>query len=255
MFATPKPSTRRVGILYVLTIAVTILLLAASGLPTSALPDDLERGAGDSQNPTRISNADRTATVRARRNGDRDRNRRRQPTATVMADGATEIFGPENGELVSDENGSLEKFCADVEVSNFIARFRMYNPQGGGSGLWEYGLTFREDSEGTGYRYIMSGRNRWFLAVFDSAASEFNQAGTGAVPNMDITRRGFNDIVIMVQDDLLLISVNGEYLTTEFGVAGGNIASQVCLTTDNFSDTESTGRTFQFENFIIEELP
>jgi hypothetical protein len=254
MFRSPTPRPRRVGLYYMLSISLTLLLLAASSIPTSAQPT----GLGDQsdtflqRSPT-ASNFDKTATARARRAGDRDRNVRIQPTVAVMSEGAEEIFGPDSGELSSEEDSSLEKACAEVNVRNFIVRARVFNPTGGGR-EWDYGITFREDADGNSYRFIISYASRWFVAVFDQAATSFSNAGTGSVPNMDLRRGGFNDIVLTVQDDLTIISVNGEFLTPVKTVEIIN-EGEICMSTDNINTWESDGRSFVYENFTIEELP
>jgi hypothetical protein len=250
MFATQRPSSRRLGILYVLTISLTVLLLAASSIPTSASPDASDAQSGINPQTTRLSNPDRTATARFKTNASRPRNVSRHPTSTAMADGASLIFGPDSGELVSEVDNDFEEYCADVSVQNFIVRLRMFNPRG--TGLWDYAIAFRQDSERTGYRFVVISRGQWVLGVLDAAASQISNANVGSIANMDIRANGFNDIVLIVQDELAMIAVNGEYLTppriNELVDVG-----EICLMID--SAWERDGRIFAFENFSIEELP
>ncbi|MBX3081242.1 MAG: hypothetical protein KF716_06370 [Anaerolineae bacterium] len=252
MFNASSSKRRRAGIFYVLTISLTLLLLAASSIPTSAQPTTLEEEVR--MQTTKLSNQDKTATARAKKASEYPRNRRAYPTATVMSDGADLIFGPDSGELVSADDGTRKPICAEVDVRNFIVHFRMYNPAGNAD--WEYGVDFRKVTDGDAYFWFLYSRGQWAVARFEGGDlnSAFSNLRLGSVPNMDRKPNGFNDITIAVQEDLMLVSVNGEYLTYA-SVAQLMDSGDVCIVVDNFSSLVRDGRSFQYENFTIEELP
>ena len=251
MFSSSSSKKRRAGIFYVLTISLTLLLLAASSIPTSAQPTTLEEDWR--MQSTKLSNTDKTATARVRKNSDRDRNRLRQPTAAFMVEGADNIFGPDSGELVSVVDGRREETCAEVDVRNFVAHFRLFNPSG--RSFWEFGVVFRKVEDGDAYFWLFSGESRWFMASFEGGAinQSFGNGGTGSVPNMDLKAGGFNDVTLIVQEDYMLVNVNGEYLSPI--TLENTDSGDICLTIDNISDYEREGRSFQYENFLIDELP
>ncbi|MBX3064959.1 MAG: hypothetical protein U0528_14135 [Anaerolineae bacterium] len=252
-----RQGAKRFGVFHWAAIVFTLLLLASSSMASSAmpLPDDADGVNGPAAQATKrgtVSPQDKTATARANASAGRYRNQVFIPTAVAMAQDAEVIFGPESGELESVEDGRLESFCAEVDLTNFIVTFRMYNPSG--NAVWVYGLSFRTDEEGNAYRLAVASTNRWLLAYLDAAASSFNDAGTGSIPNMDVKKNGFNDFIIMVQDEMSLISVNGEYLTPSLVDRQLN-SGDVCLIIDNFLDYERDGRTYEFENFTVYEIP
>jgi hypothetical protein len=251
MFSSSSSKQRRAGIFYVLTISLTLLLLAASSIPTSAQPTTLEEDVR--MQSTKLSDNDKTAVARAKKNGDRDRNRLRQPTAVFMMDGAENIFGPDSGELVSVENLLREETCAEVDVRNFIAHVRVFNPTG--RSFWEFGVIFRKVEDGDAYFWLFSGQSRWFMASFEGGQlnQSFGNGGTGSVPNMDLKAGGFNDVTLIVQEDYMLVNVNGEYLSPI--TLQNSDSGDICLTIDNLNDVEREGRSFQYENFLIDELP
>ena len=111
-------------------------------------------------------------------------------------------------------------------------------------GLYGWG---NEDSRGFGAMWLRAGE------IFFCKWRHFGNGGTGSVPNMDLKAGGFNDVTLIVQEDYMLVNVNGEYLSPI--TLENTDSGDICLTIDNISDYEREGRSFQYENFLIDELP
>jgi hypothetical protein len=240
-------------ILTLLLTTTAMLLLMLSGSASSAAPQSpaVDAPAGfRAQRTGTPSSFDKTATARARRAGDRDRNLRFIPTAVLIAESAELAYGPESGEITGEEDDFIEEYCADVDFPNFVLTVRFFNPQG--LSQWDYGVIFRKD-EFDYYNLIVTYIARWGIALFKQGeALDFSNFGTGSVPNMDRGRRGFNDLTLIVEDELGMVIMNGEYLTPvklRDKLAGG----EICLATETFWSRD--GSTLSFENFAIYELP
>lgn len=235
----------RIGQIILLSAILMILLVSMLG---SAGPSVVEAASdGKRQGGT---GPDATATLRAKRAGEKRQYNAFRATASAMIDGSDETatFGPEEGTLiVGSKNNNFA--CADVSLANFGMTIRMINPRSPGSNRWQYYIQFRLDSD-----------DHYFLIIDSLAGSglAFNEAGNNglsnirlaSVVNFDRSRKGFNDFVMLVQDNLALVVVNGEYLTP-FKINRKAAAGDVCI--GLFTDA-TDGMEVDYERWEIYEL-
>jgi hypothetical protein len=74
-----------------------------------------------------------------------------QAEAKVVPLGGGLLAGPFYGELTHDEDNAFEAHLAGVNVLDFDAEVRLFNPYPATRGGWNHGFVFRRGQEGTFY--------------------------------------------------------------------------------------------------------
>lgn len=154
------------------------------------------------------------------------------------------ISGPLSGNLTHSPNDSLITLsCANVYVKDFVTTVRFTNPGGAAEHKFDFGIRFR-------YNYrVLPADNLIILArgsdVID--AREFK--------NVNLKSGGSNNLMVMVKDNVVIVSINGLPSQTLVATAPLDLGyGDVCVGTGFWNDSEMAGKSTKYSDFTIWEL-
>lgn len=159
-------------------------------------------------------------------------------------------FGPEDGELEHDPE-IVTLAYAEQEVADFLATVTIANPFAGTDQQFDYGIHFRASDNGGDalfLRFIVLSTGVW--AVTDATSEEV--LARGEYEDLDVDRRGENDLILYAEGSLLHLGINGDYI----GSAEVKIEDpgDVAVGTAFFGDSFQEGAVSEFTDFTVWEL-
>lgn len=167
----------------------------------------------------------------------------------------TAIYGPADGSL-EHQVGVISHDDAEVQLRDFIAEARFYNPYDRAQGIWDYGFGFRYTGFDNQYCLYVDSDSNWRLTLVTKSddKSDFQNIASGKVKDLDLTPTGSNHLRLMVEGNAALFFVNGEYVTT-LDVSGKNVAGDVWVATAMVKGHGIAGRETRYEDFVVWPLP
>lgn len=173
---------------------------------------------------------------------------------TVSTDSSTEeflpssanlFFGPKNGNLQHEEDGSIAWYKAEVSLENFVVEATFVNPYSASDYPWIMLLFFRD-----GFRLWVKSDNEWGLGFWLN--SVWTDGSDGQLPNKVSLLKNHgesNHLRLIASKNLGCLYVNNEFVS-EFNLSGlvqpGDIAVGV-------GEPEYTlpGNVTEFKDFKI----
>jgi hypothetical protein len=173
------------------------------------------------------------------------------PTTIVKA-----IYGPVSGKLDHREDDSIESRDAGVNLRDFIAEVRFYNPYERSERGWDYGFGFRSTGGNQNYRLSVDSDGNWVLTLVTKEGDKpkFDRVSQGKVKNMDLAANGFNNLRLVAEGNVASFFVNGEYIAT-INISAKTVAGNVWIGTGFFANHEINGRSTRYEGFTVWSLP
>jgi hypothetical protein len=158
-------------------------------------------------------------------------------------------FGPEDGELVHDPELVTLSY-ADITAADFLATAVFSNPYAGSRDQFDYGLQFRivDGDDGVLYlRFIVLSTLDWAITNSDG-----DIVVQGVYEDLDISRRGENELMVYAEGDTLHLGINGDYVgsTTVDNEEEGEIAVGTAFFGDSFQEDAAS----EFFEFTVWEL-
>jgi hypothetical protein len=117
--------------------------------------------------------------------------------ANVVPMGGLPVAGPFYGELVHDEDGLTEESSAGVNVQDFDAEVRFFNPYPTTRGPWHYGFAFRGVPGGTFYAVLIDSDGNWKHDI----RHVVNPLAQGTSDVIDTSEGGSNRLRLVVRGD------------------------------------------------------
>lgn len=159
------------------------------------------------------------------------------------------VFGPEDGDLEHDPELVTLSY-ADVEVADFLATAVFSNPFADSRDQFDYGIQFRIfDEDGTAFylRFIVVSSLDWAITTNDG-----DIVVQGVYEDLDISRRGENELAVYAEGDLVHLGINGDYVgSTNVDLEDpGDIAVGTAFFGDSFQEDAAS----EFFEFTIWEL-
>ncbi|MBC7263400.1 MAG: tetratricopeptide repeat protein [Chloroflexi bacterium] len=161
------------------------------------------------------------------------------------------VYGPMVGSLPHRE-GVIASRNAGLQLRDFVAEARFYNPYDRSEGGWDYGFGFRETGSDNQYRLYVDSSGGWTLNLATKSGDKpvFNKIASGKVNNLDLTATGSNHLRLIVQGSTGLFFANGEFIAT-LDLSGKLVPGSIWVGTSMVKGHERVGKSTRYEDFII----
>jgi hypothetical protein len=219
--------------------------------PTSTPTPISTRTLFPTQTPTQQGPSGKTATARGVEANKSGANVTLLGTATALAIGATKTYFDDSGVLVGKVDNIVSIQCAAVKTKNFVVNVRFYNPYKRSIRSWDYAIHFRSQGGNNQYRVTLTSWKQWIL---EFVSGSFKRIKYGDVPGMDLNENGFNDLSIVVKDNVGVLIVNGRYISS-LPLSIQLTPGDICIVSEGLSQDEANGAKTYFDNFTIWVLP
>jgi len=168
---------------------------------------------------------------------------------------ASLVYGPVDGELEHLESDFIPQLEADVNLRDFIAEVRFYNPYEPSRGEWDYGLGFRDTGNDENYRLYVDSNKDWSFELVTAweEDSNFDSVAQGHLDDLVVSAGGSNHLRLIVQGDTALFFVNGNYVST-LDVSARNLYGYVWIGTSFEIGREIQGESTRYEGFSLWSL-
>jgi hypothetical protein len=178
-----------------------------------------------------------------------------QATATAMIPEASLVYGPADGELEHLESGFIPQLDAEVNLQDFVAEVRFYNPYERSRGEWDYGLGFRDIGNDENYRLYVDSNGDWSFESVTAWGEDanFDSVARGHLDGLDLSAGGSNHLRLIVQGGAALFFVNGDYVST-LDVSARNLHGGVWIGTGFEVGREIQGESTRYEGFSLWSL-
>jgi hypothetical protein len=175
-----------------------------------------------------------------------------QATVTALAKVAKEVYGPEIDKLVIPESGYTAR-GANIQLRNFIAEVRFYNPYDRSEFAWDYGFLFRNLGKDDQYRLTVDSQGYLDFRLNTSTAPEKLLAHP-SIEGLNLAATDSNHLRLVVNNTEAFFFVNGNYVAT-LDVSDMDVAGLVLVGTDFGPDLGQAGKVVRYEGFKIWSLP
>jgi hypothetical protein len=159
------------------------------------------------------------------------------------------IYGPEDGELVHDPELVTLSY-ADITAADFLATAVFTNPYAGNRDQFDYGLQFRiaDGDDGVLYlRFIVVSTTDWAITNSDG-----DIVVQGVYEDLDISRRGENELMVYAEGDTVHLGINGDYVGS--ATVDNEEEGEIAVGTAFFGDSFQEDAASEFFEFTIWEL-
>jgi hypothetical protein len=132
-----------------------------------------------------------------------------------------------------------------VNLRDFIAEVRFYNPYDSAEHRWDWGLLFRDIGPVQQYRLVFHSDQTWTLSYGTAPAF-----ATGRLSNLRVAANEPNDVRLIVQGKTAFVFLNGTYVAA-LDVAGSLRPGSIDVGTGIFLHDMVPGRMTRYENLSI----
>lgn len=161
-------------------------------------------------------------------------------------EGMASTAGPLAGQLVQNDT-SVATADAGIADANFSATATFENPTNPGDVPWDMGYLFHATGQ-TSQQLFIDSSGTWYYARYPEGVQE-----SGSVTSFNAEPGAENTVDLIVQDDLGLLGVNGDYVTSFSLPVDG--ATGVRVGTGFVAATTDAGRTIAYSGFEVWPLP
>jgi hypothetical protein len=192
------------------------------------------------------------------------------------ASGAPRIVFSEATGLLAHKKGTIDTVRAQVQLRDFDATARFYNPDRGSDrtwdggflfraveginyrayvrsdGRWDFGIRYRVTSDGGSYRVRLMSEGQWESSFIDGGGDElFSESGSAV--SLDLSDGGFNVVQLLVLGERASLWVNGRHcavLDVSYMMVGADVEACVGLV----SGWVTPGKVTRVEDFAVVSL-
>lgn len=250
----PPPARKKSPWMIVALVVIPILLLCVIALGVVSIQSTLKataQAATISENATAIARSE--ATVRAQKT----LAAQAQSTIQALEDKAaavppgfemTLLKDPLDGSLIHNAaDTKINIQCASVDVDNFVVSAQFTNPYSSTEHAFDHGFRFK-----TYYRVFISSSG---TLHFRNVGSTTTSIWSATVDSIRLGAGQTNDLTVVVKDDAVFISLNGQFVTTAYAEGLSATTGDICIGSGFFSEHEVTGKTTDYSGFTIWTLP
>ena len=166
-------------------------------------------------------------------------------TATAIASVATLAYRPLSGDLIDDQENSVAEERTFLTLKNSIIYARFLNAA---TRHGYYGFLFRDKGSNKQYRIALNYYQQWFFGY--GAAIQ----ASGASPWIDASPQGFNDLLVVVKDDTLLLFINGNFVY-RFFMDKPNDIGDVAVFAGVYAESSPSKQHTVYQNLTVWALP
>lgn len=161
-------------------------------------------------------------------------------------------FGPSDGTLAHIDDGFIKTESTSIEDQNFIVNAEFVNPYGIEQSHWDVGFSFRDEEVGEQYWLIVSSEAVWDL--INRVEDEDTFLESGDVTNLDLASDGRNQIKLITLEQIGILFVNNEFVTT-LDLSARDNSGIISVVTAFFVDHEVEGFETVYQNLTVWPLP
>ncbi len=175
-------------------------------------------------------------------------------TATAAAAGARLAAGPTSGSLQHQEDGYIETYDPGLDLTNFVAEARFYNPYPLTEGTWDFGFLFRArylDGQWQHHAVRVRSSGQWCHVL--KLEGSWGDAVCGPVAELYTGADASNLLRLVVIDKKGLFWVNDRFVAS-LDLSGLTMSGGVQAATGIASGDEINGKTTRYEGFSVRSL-
>lgn len=180
----------------------------------------------------------------------------------TLAQSAKKVYGPTDGVLELKPNTLLVPgLYTSLNLRNFIAEIRFFNPADPAVHPWDYGIAFRRPPLGKcapEYRFVLNSEQSYRLIVLTGKTQPDQLCeSTGSsvrFSQFDLSPTGSNLVRLIVQDKAAYVFVNGQSVTT-LDVSGYDGQGDIWIGTGFQSSHSFPGLATKYTGFTVSSLP
>jgi uncharacterized protein len=169
-----------------------------------------------------------------------------QAEAKVVPLGGGPLAGPFYGELTHDEDNEFEAHPVRVNVQDFDAEVRLFNPYPATRGSWNHGFAFRRGPEGTFYAVLIDSDRQWRHDL-QHIATPLDQ---GTSDTIDTSEGGSNRLRLSVRGSIGWFYINNQLVTT-LDLSHLRQPGDVNIVTGYFTGGELPGEAMRYRGFTV----
>jgi hypothetical protein len=147
---------------------------------------------------------------------------------------------------VHDEDLEFEEYPAELNVQDFDAVVRFFNPYSTTRGSWDYGFTFRRLEQGTFYTVLINSSGQWSYGL-RHLDEPLEQSPSDAI---DTSEGGSNLLKLTVRGNTGSFYINNQLvniLDLSFLIQPGDVS----IVTGYFTGDELPGEATPFMGFAV----
>jgi predicted metalloprotease len=164
----------------------------------------------------------------------------------VVPLGGGPLAGPFYGELTHDEDNEFEVRPVQINVRDFDAEVRLFNPYPTTKGSWNHGFVFRRGLEGTFYAVLIDSDGQWHHDL-QHLAAPVDQGTSDAI---DTSEGGSNRLRLSVRGGIGWFYINKQLVTT-LDLSDLMQPGDVNIVTGYFSGGELPGEATRYRGFTV----
>jgi serine/threonine-protein kinase len=162
------------------------------------------------------------------------------------------LFSQSEGELVHvPDNEFLETLYIDETMADFVLDVTLVNPFDTGTGIWDFGVLFRQAEANDELRLYVGSNGYWGLYDRQGDTDVFVQEGD-VTDILDVRPDEANRLTLIASGDRGFFFLNEQFVSV-LDLTGRTDAGNLGLSTGFYED-EQEGATTAFENFGVWEL-
>jgi len=159
------------------------------------------------------------------------------------------VFGPTSGELLHDEDKSVEAASAKVDLEDLIVEAEFISPYSLENGSWDYGFIFRHEAADTHFRFLVKSDKTWTL--FNHKGYPYGEIiSQGEIPDLNTNENGSNMIKLILQGNNGWFYLNGTFIS-ELDLSVRMNSGDVFVVTGVYQGDEIPGFHTGYEAFSI----
>ena len=160
----------------------------------------------------------------------------------------TTLYGPENGEIVHDDDEFLESGNLDLNVADFVASATVGNPYNANDGTWDFGIIFRQIEPDDEMRLVTRSNGDWSL---NDRRGEDNILTSGtAVNDLSLNANQTNQFTLITQGDRGFFFLNGTFQDV-LDLSTRPESGDIGLATGFYVGSELPGRATTYDDFTV----
>jgi len=174
--------------------------------------------------------------------------------AATLSANTTLVFGPSSGGIThSPSNDLIEADSASVNLADFVAQVRFYNPFSVQQADWDFGFVFRHEKPNVQYRFVVRGDKTWEL-MNNTGSSDGTQIAKGDLPDLNVSDNGSNVIKLVCQGRRGFFYLNDVFIT-ELDLSDRLNSGDVFVGTGFFKGSEIQGSVTKYQDFTVWSIP
>ncbi len=164
------------------------------------------------------------------------------------------VFQPASDQLLHNAgDGSMSGRVTGVNLRNFIAQARLYNPYDLSVGGWDYGFIFRHSSNNNEFRLVISSDRTWVL-MSNTGSPSGSVVASGSLPDLDISATGSHLIELIARDAQGVFLLDGQ-VVADLDLSAHTDSGDIFLITGMYQGHEVNNFATLYTDLTVWSIP